>query len=160
MAVAEITIDLGRQVGSTKDAIDKAVGIVVRKIALDVHSNLIDKPTNGGTPIDTGYARSNWMPRIGAPFEGTVGVRPRVADVGESGFRGASGNRYIGSIDNGAQQQARDAVVSGYRIDLGGITITNNVDYIGRLNFGSSRQAPAGFVERAIRKALVEDIRK
>ena len=34
--------------------------------------------------------------------------------------------------------------------------IRNDVPYVGRLNAGSSRQAPAGFVEAAIDRALEE----
>lgn len=44
--------------------------------------------------------------------------------------------------------RARD----GWRRDATGIR--NDVPYVGRLNAGSSRQAPAGFVEAAIDRAL------
>ena len=37
--------------------------------------------------------------------------------------------------------------------------VSNNVKYITRLNDGYSRQAPAGFVQSAIRKAVTQDIR-
>ena len=40
----------------------------------------------------------------------------------------------------------------GWRRDATGIR--NEVPYVGRLNAGSSRQAPAGFVEAAIDRAL------
>ena len=36
---------------------------VITKITLDVTANLIES-----TPVDTGWARANWVPQIGAPF--------------------------------------------------------------------------------------------
>ena len=41
---------------------------------------------------------------------------------------------------------------------MGPIYITNNVPYINSLNGGHSQHAPAGFVERAIVKAVTTDL--
>jgi hypothetical protein len=32
---------------------------VVRKLALDIVANLVAAPSEGGTPVDTGWARAN-----------------------------------------------------------------------------------------------------
>ena len=48
-------------------------------------------------------------------------------------------------VDTGAARQ-------GWQLDLPSLEITNSVPYIGRLNQGSSTQAPAGFVENAVDK--------
>jgi hypothetical protein len=156
VASTTLEVQADREIDAITKAIDAHTSLVVKKITLDIHSNLIDKPANGGTPIDTGYARSNWIPRIGKPFEGTVGQRP-VVDYNARAI-GMEGT--IGSIDNSTQQAGREEVASGYRIALGPATITNNVEYIGALNNGSSKQAPKGFIERAIIKAVKEDIRR
>mgnify|MGYP000225720258 CR=1 FL=1 len=76
------------------------------------------------TPVDTGFARANWQITIGAPATGTV-TAPSLASL------------------------------EGYDPERDGSTfITNNANYIQRLNGGHSQQAPAGFVEAAIAKAV------
>lgn len=87
------------------------------------------------TPVDTGWARANWIPQIGVPFEGNATVTdPQPGDVASAA----------------GQQAAGQAAILGYRIELGSVFISNNVPYIINLNNGSSRQAPPMFVERAI----------
>lgn len=79
------------------------------------------------TPVDTGFARGNWVPTVGAPS-----MLP------------------VSRLDpTGAGAVARIKIF-GQRYTLGTtVFITNNAPYIGRLNAGSSRQAPAGFVEQS-----------
>lgn len=89
---------------------------IVRKVALDVVRELVQR-----TPVDTGLARSNWF--IG--YERGSSVDPAKSK-------------------NGAPSLARSAQ---FAANLGaGSTfyIVNNVPYIMRLEFGSSKQAPAG----------------
>lgn len=102
---------------------------VIAKIALDVTANL--KST---TPVDTGWARSNWIPSVGAAFGGTVGSPTAVSGSGGEGR------------------------IAGYKLSQGSVFISNNVPYIGRLNSGYSKQAPAGFVQRAVEKAVRVDL--
>jgi hypothetical protein len=159
MATTELEVILGKA--------EKFVSRLVAKIALDIHANLIAAPFKGGTPVDTGWARANWVPRIGQPWETAVGERPIVAGekeeldaelgLGIHPFDGKSGQKFIGTLDFGPQNDGVQAL-TGYRIRMGNIFITNNVPYIGWLNEGSSKQAPAGFVQAAIVKALVEDV--
>jgi hypothetical protein len=95
-----------------------------------------------GTPVDTGVARSNWRVSIGGPLSTTVPAFSPGERLG------------IGEQANaaGALNQARAAV--GRRREGQDAYITNNVPYIGALNDGSSRQAPANFVEMGVMAAV------
>ena len=108
---------------------------VVRKLVLDIVGELVP-----ATPIDTGWARSNWVPKIGKPFDGVAGSYP--------------GPPVFGALNFGAQSGGAAAVAGGYTTRFGPVYITNNVPYIGDLDRGHSRQAPAGFVRAAIERAI------
>lgn len=81
------------------------------------------------TPVDTGFARANWVPSIGNPFSEIVGTPQSI---------------------NTAQQGSGELSVLSWQFDQGPAYISNNVPYILLLNEGTSTQAPAGFVEAAI----------
>ena len=104
---------------------------LVQKIVLDATANLQED-----TPIDTGWARANWIPSIGAPPTGPAGSP---TDVGAA---------------RSAQQAGVASIAVGYSLDQGNVTISNNVPYIRRLNEGSSSQAPSMFVQAAIARAV------
>ena len=80
------------------------------------------------TPIDTGAAKGNWFTSLGAPDRTTDSNRRAAASL-------SAGFSLIDSASN---------------IKFPQITISNSLDYIGKLNNGSSQQAPAKFVEIAI----------
>jgi hypothetical protein len=87
-------------------------------LTLEITANLIE-----ATPVDTGHARANWVPSIGAPH------------LGE---------------DSGAAQVAGQTAVFSYRLGDGPLCIANNASYIERLIGGSSSQAPSGWDLEAI----------
>lgn len=118
--------------------VERSAELIIKKITLDIHANLVRAPDEGGTPVDTGWARANWVPAIGTRFEGTSGSRAAVSD---------------------GDAQAGIASVLGYKLAQGRVIISNNVPYIGGLNEGTSRQAPAAFVQAAIVKAVEVDAR-
>ena len=122
------------QIRSVMDALERVAERVIIKVTLDVTSNLIE--TN---PVDTGWSRSNWIPSVGSSTKAPVGSKQSVSPAAQ-----AAGLARMRTYD-----LKRD----------GKVFITNNVPYIVRLNEGSSRQAPAGFVQRAIRKAITVDLR-
>lgn len=93
-------------------------------MALRIHGKLVE-----GTPVDTGWARSNWLLSVGTPKKETVGEPGKL---------------------NTAAAELGQSEVADWGIASGPIYITNNVPYIRRLNEGSSTQAPAGFVESAV----------
>lgn len=89
------------------------------------------------TPIDTGWARSNWVPSIGSSVDETTGTPENVSQA--------------------VQEAGLATVATQYRLP-NTVFISNNVPYITRLNEGSSAQAPAGFVQNAIARAIREVI--
>lgn len=107
----------------------------IKIITLDAIANLVED-----TPIKTGWARANWIPSIGNPSSADVDIKdPEPGQV----------------IARVAQREAGILLVaSGYKLERGPIYITNRVPYIQKLNDGSSTQAPAGFVQAAILRAV------
>lgn len=81
-----------------------------------------------GTPVDTGHARRNWIASLGEPNE-------------------------FEAVSDAAAEAGIAAVIS-YTLANGAIWISNVVPYIERLNNGTSTQAPSGFVEIAIDRAM------
>lgn len=128
------------QIRAVVQGIEKVVERVVTKITLDVTANLIEM-----TPVDTGWARANWVPAIGTPIQQDLSAVPATVSNAQSRA--------------GEQQRAMADVVTGYRLVRGRVFVSNNVPYITRLNDGHSRKAPAGFVQMAIQKAVTQDIR-
>jgi len=107
---------------------------LVQEITLSVNGQLVKT-----TPRDTGWARNNWIPEIGHAYAGTSGTR----EAAEQGV-----------IDQSSQQQGVAKILTSYSIERGPVYITNNVPYIGELNDGSSKQAPAGFVQLSIARGI------
>jgi hypothetical protein len=93
---------------------------VIQKITMEAFERVVLK-----TPVDTGRARANWSPAVGAP---TTASYPEKMDK--------SGGTAIAA----AQKAAFDWNC------IGSIYLCNNLPYIGALEYGSSRQAPAGMV--------------
>lgn len=82
------------------------------------------------TPVDTGRARGNWQASLNSPISSTLPVND--TGGGSTISKGA-----------GVSQKAK----------LGdSIFYTNNLPYIGRLNDGSSAQAPRMFVEANVKR--------
>jgi hypothetical protein len=125
--------DFDKQVKKVVEILTEVSEKVVKKITLDVTANLIDT-----TPVDVGWARANWVPAIGQPV-----VQPVATPE---------------SVSTAAQQAGIVSVATSYRLDRGNVFVSNNVRYITRLNEGSSKQAPAGFVQNAITKAVRFDL--
>jgi hypothetical protein len=88
----------------------------------------IDRELRRATPIDTGNARRNWISSVGQP--NTEEAK-----------------------DDSARAAGLQAVLA-YELASGALWVANVVPYILRLNYGSSQQAPAGFVERAVDLAM------
>ena len=96
------------------------------------------------TPVDTGRARANWQTHIGSAPAGLV-----------SGFaegtKGSTGGQAVAQATNAAtQEMGRYAPADSGKE----VYISNNLPYIGKLNQGSSKQAPAGFIEAAVMAGL------
>lgn len=120
----------GRRMKVRGALVEENAGKLLRKVALAVDSAVVL-----ATPVDTGRARSNWQVEIGQPASGSI--EPLAAGAGST----------AASID--AAKAVIETAVPGDTIH-----ITNNLDYIGRLNDGWSAQAPAGFVEEAVQNGV------
>lgn len=95
----------------------------VRQLALNIQAGLIED-----TPVDTGWARANWVASVGQPSTGPVGSR--------------------GSVSYAEQQASVGVLASMTRLET--IYISNHVPYIQALNEGHSAQAPSGFIQLRI----------
>lgn len=115
--------------------LERLTARVVTAISVNITGVLAER-----TPVDTGWAAANWVPRIG---DGDV---PQA--TGDADAALVPGQR--------ADQQAAIArlATGDYRIDQGAVFIGNGVPYIVNLNEGSSQQAPAGFVQQAIPEGI------
>ena len=129
-------------------ALDRFIGDLVVALALETTANLRRAPSQGGTPVDTGWARANWSPTLKAPSP------PKQTPAGRAGRAALVGS----SI---AETEARIATIAtGYRLRFGPIFVSNPVAYVPRLNAGSSAQAPPNFVQKAIAEAVVSVVRR
>lgn len=127
-----------RRIATLGEQITQEADRTVRAAAL-----MADQTVVMATPVDKGRARSNWLVELDAPNRDTI----------EAYVPGEDGNT-SGPNTAAALAQGR-ATIAGYDGDRNsGIAISNNLPYIGPLNAGSSRQAPAGFVEKAVQAAV------
>lgn len=129
------------QVVAIVKALDQFAERIVTKITLDITANLIEQ-----TPIDTGWARANWVPSIG---QDRIVSLQNIVNPSPTDVAGAKAS----------QSEGIASVATGFKLADKAVFISNNVPYIVRLNEGSSKQAPAGFVTSAIQKAVTKDIR-
>jgi hypothetical protein len=98
----------------------KQAKAVIQKITMEAFKGAVLK-----TPVDTGRARANWSPSVGIPTEASY---PEKMDKGG------------GSAISAAQKATFDWNC------IGSIFLCNNLPYIGALEYGHSKQAPAGMV--------------
>ncbi len=109
---------------------------LIKKMAFDVVANLRKAGAEGGTPVDTGWARANWIPSMGGEAATTPSGTKTSVGVAEASVQSG-----LGTLLN-------------YKLLSGSVFITNNVPYIIKLNDGTSQQAPKGFVQAAITAAV------
>jgi hypothetical protein len=114
-------IDVAVKVGR---AIDNVAERKIKRVAFAVHGELVK-----ANPVDTGWSRANWLASVGTPPTGKAASKGSPSASGQ----GASLSRLL-----------------VYRLHQGTIWISNHVPYIRKLNEGHSKQAGAGWVERAV----------
>lgn len=110
---------------------------LVKQVAL-----VADQVVVVSTPVDTGRARSNWIASLGLPA--TQEIEPYAPGEGLGRGEGANAQAAIAQAQSEilTRRQGQD------------IYISNNLPYIEKLNDGSSAQAPANFVAKAIQAAV------
>lgn len=127
-----------RQIRVVIGAVEQFTEGLIKRLTLDIVAELVKAPSEGGTPIDTGWASSNWFPGLSRSRREADVLDPDSGDVAEAQ----------------AFQNAGIAKVLAYKLGRP-VHITNNVKYIGALNGGSSKQAPKGFVQAAITRSFL-----
>lgn len=95
------------------------------------------------TPVDTGRARSNWTAELDHAFS-------RLFPAHVPGEKGSTGEANAEAAINQANEAIEWFDINANR----SVHISNSLPYIGALNDGHSRQAPAGFVEEAVMEGL------
>lgn len=116
--------------GNVERAVKDCAGAVLRSVV-------------EATPVDTGYARSNWTPELDRAFEGLFPARV----PGKAGSTAEA--TAAATLDAGL------SVIEAFDVSQNAeIHITNNAPHIGALNDGHSKQAPAGFVRLAVLDGL------
>lgn len=114
------------------EALSIAVGDIVDKLGFDLMDNIVQR-----TPIDRGTAAGNW--------QASEGEQPLKRVVEFEGSRDDALASSVGSFAEVAGGQPFRQVWLG-----------NFLPYIERLEFGHSKQAPAGMVRVALAEAEIE----
>lgn len=117
------TADLTKYAKKTKSDI----GTAKRAIVFNVFREVIKR-----TPVDTGRAKSNWFVSEGVPST-QINQRTDKSNLGNIGKHSAQELKSI-------------------TINLGFDFLTNNLPYIGSLEYGRSDQAPLGMVRTTLRQ--------
>jgi hypothetical protein len=89
------------------------------------------------TPVDTSTARSNWQVSIAAPIFNYI----EAYEYGSFGSTARVSSQAAIFVGNEKLKEKKPGQ---------SIFITNNAPYIRDLNSGTSRQAPAGFIEASV----------
>lgn len=126
-------------INRTADRIPRAVDAIIKAAGRAVAHRVID-----GTPVDTGEARSNWLVSLGVPIRGTIAPYTPYPKHSKALGRGTS------ETANAAGAKARADGAINARQPGQKLIIQNNTEHIEDLNRGSSKQAPALFVDLAI----------
>lgn len=134
----------GRNMDRSGKNLPSSVNVVVKAVGRAVGHAVVDD-----TPVDQGQARSNWLPSLGVPIKGTIAPYQEYP----KGSRGLGQGRR--ETANASAAKARIDGAINARQPGQSIIIQNNLDYIRELNAGSSAQAPALFVQSAIRAGIV-----
>ncbi len=117
-----------KQSAAIGDSLRKQVEKRAKALVLEVVAELRKSPARGGTPVDTGHARANWITSVGAA--------------------------HAGEVEGSGAYTAGLSEVLAWRLSDQPLWVANGVPYIQNLNYGSSKQAPALFVEAAVDRAL------
>lgn len=113
--------------------------LLIKQIVLDIVANLRRAAAEGGSPVDTGWLRANWIASIGSPNEGTVGTKEQAEQ---------------GNVNNAAGSTAASDFFNNYKLESGTGYVSNNVPYVLLRNERGGKVAQRFFVQRAIKEAV------
>ena len=112
-------LNLGDQIRAYAKVVDRRIDYVHRNLGLMLFTAILYD-----TPVDTGLARGSWWPSVGTPIMG--------------------GPQRFDKNGSEVAREIQKVVLSAKLTDV--LFMMNNVEYIGELEYGSSRQAPEGMV--------------
>jgi hypothetical protein len=148
--VAKDLVYLAQRMHDIAKNVEIAVNLTVQDTAIFTAAHLAK-----GTPVDVGTARSNWMLSLGAASQGT---RPAFSPFA-SRWRPVPGVNPGGSLSETRNQAgvtwSATAAIKGRKPGQA-VYIANNLPYIARLNQGHSKQAPSGFIQRAVKTSAAQ----
>ena len=106
----------------------------VKEVIVETRKGVADSVINR-TPLDTGYARGNWQSSIDIIIPDTITRYDREAGYAPTGGTGI------------AMREAEEVAEMDVEDDF---ILFNNAEYISGLEYGTSRQAPAGMVRLTV----------
>lgn len=136
-----------------------------RQVEISLHLlELLTKPAaEGGTPVDTGFAVSNWRMNVDHMVAGTIGTYQKAAErklpyMANDPYRFLTPKRPAPPLTGrGREGWIKYAFEWGQSFNMTEwkrvghtIYVYNNVKYLQKLENGHSQQAPKGWVKRAI----------
>jgi hypothetical protein len=124
--------EFNAKVGAFVAANPGRIADIQRKLMFDAFAKLVEY-----TPVDTGYLRNNWQATVGRPADGTVGTP--VAD--DQTVPRPDASRVANAV----------AVIPPYQKTW----LTNNVDYVERINDGWASYEGAQMLERTVNDLVV-----
>lgn len=123
--------------------VEKAKGnvdLVVRKVSFEMFSRVIQK-----SPVDTGRFKSNWQVAIGAIPSGTLPFAEKDEERDKTARWSAERSAHVEAPTVARVSKGALSMKAG---DI--IYLVNNLVYARALEYGHSKQAPAGMVRITI----------
>lgn len=117
----------GRKMKRFAGDLPRQLNVIKQTASIEILNELVDS-----TPKDTGKTASNWM----------VGLGARNTSTRESFDR------------NGNVAKTQGASVIRRALPSQSIIVGNNLEHIASLNAGSSKKAPAGFVQKSVQRGV------
>jgi hypothetical protein len=118
----------------------KITSTLLKEVVKAAHYEVVSS-----TPVDTGLARSNWIVSAGTPVSLVIPPYSPGSRLGVAESQNAA-----------AAISAGQEVIDGTSPNVTTYYVQNNVPYIGELNAGSSKQAPALFVEKGVQAGMAK----
>lgn len=129
------TVDLSKAMAKVGEKLDLFVKGFTQTVFNEIQTGGRYSP---GTPVDTGFARANWV--------GGIGATPPAPALERVNIPGAHSAEIAA-----ATQQLTAVALSAKMGDA--IVLVNGAPYINRLEFGHSGQAPHGMIRLALQNA-------
>lgn len=114
------------------DELDKFVERLALRLARTFVREVRDR-----NPVDTGHSRANWIATAGSPNSSVYGIRSHLP----------------GSVDDSRPDAAMRLLESSWKLEAGNIYVTNNVDYVPRLN--AQHPTARGYVAISVQVAML-----